>query len=1149
MTIKKEKNEMANKRGPDSEYFHLIFEFQDVKKIGDWKNELFHSAIGNECRELKENVLEDGNRVIYHVKILDPENFHLKFPHEASEFKSKYKKILKKLTIEYHGSEDLNEDDLNWKTLDSFYSDARNYHSADDLFSVFYLFTASMDALTLEMHISNILLYQFDPAEREKYIDSLKLEKPYSIFRKLFGTASYLTDKEIRQVFSFIDTNDFIIKKAIFTYLLQKDRSKKMEGYYKIFKDVVGVDPFNERELRDMEDSTSIFDIFFEFFFKQYYAFSGLKDKVEQFDDLDKVYKIQIPINPKAYNLKIYTHETTEFIQNKFHDDLKLILNSCERVIYHETKRLLNKRLDNLIVCFDYSISEEYLEELKKNDIYFDSQQSLIVSRDVLFQDLLKSYNSDANPEFRFYCIFEGNYTEMKVAASITGENQFGIKDINEDTILVKYWKHKSYFIEKELSLEVPVVVQAFLHLKCRMIGQKWIIIQNEVYLEIIDVDVVRAFKPISITLGKNRSGVVKLENTPEGLRRYRYASKGEPSYEKILHKPIHLLAFYEGENEFFYEIQIGKEKVCKTKSDLCNWIELETNFASTSGKDLKDSISNVLFAYIKENKLTALPMFHSAGIFLKDDEFVIVHPFKEDLTVIGENDIQHEYIKRIKDKGLDVNGDLIKNFYDVLEIKGIREDIRAGIFGYASMQPFFFALSKVLDIFPNVFVIGIHGSGKTTLAEIVFNMLYGTKMKAADSIDSPARITKYSTESTFVLNIDDIDILEEKSMNFIKTSSTRKGTRDRLTMHQKLLSEQTYASYAGTANNRNFLAGNENDAFRKRCLIYETMEGIKITDDATLFEEVKFNIGDGKIVGFYLLEKAIEFFKSLSNRNITAYFKLIAHINEIRKKLKQKIIEKEIPLSDGRRLTIYTLIYIGWEIWNYTFTQKGLKSKILEKYLDLNETIVWNFIDGLEATEKDITITTFDSVLEFFEQKRDLFMNKKTSKGDIFIQTNFIEQYDKFAKQRGYDILRNLKEFANLQSQILGYDINPGKKHVRSSTDGSSKTEYGCVFYYQVIKDKRIKRVKDGLSVEDKQKMSNLLSKVWEFFEDNGFEMLDIDNLMDALEVYFEDKTYVENALDYLFDNDFLTISEIDEDKCKIKKKKFDSVKGGLKT
>jgi len=70
---------------------------------------------------------------------------------------------------------------------------------------------------------------------------------------------------------------------------------------------------------------------------------------------------------------------------------------------------------------------------------------------------------------------------------------------------------------------------------------------------------------------------------------------------------------------------------------------------------------------------------------------------------------------------------------------------------------------------------------------------------------------------------------------------------------------------------------------------------------------------------------------------------------------------------------------------------------------------------------------------------------------------------------------------------------------------------------------------------------MDNLLNRVWGFFETNNFGMINIDNLQEGLEVYFEDKIYVENALDYLFDNDFLAVFSVDEDKCEIRKEKFD--------
>ena len=349
---------------------------------------------------------------------------------------------------------------------------------------------------------------------------------------------------------------------------------------------------------------------------------------------------------------------------------------------------------------------------------------------------------------------------------------------------------------------------------------------------------------------------------------------------------------------------------------------------------------------------LKPAPIFRTAGVFLKDDDFILVHPFKKGLTVIGENNIQYEYIERIKEKGIDFDGNLTESFYKILQIDGIREDIRVGIFGFASIHPFFYALSKALDIFPNLFVIGIHGSGKTTLTETLFNHLYGTKIRSPDSINSPARIIRYSTESTFSLNFDDVDILDPKLMNFIKTSSTQKGTRDRLTREQKIISEQTYTSYIGTANNRNFLSGNENDAFRKRCLIFETMEEIDIKEDFTSFESNRSDIAEGKIYGFFLIEKAMEFFNTLSTKDISTYFKLTAHINEIKRKIKERIIEKVIPLSDARRLTIYALIYIGWEIWNYIFKKAELEPNILDKYLDFNQDHFLNFIKNLEETE-----------------------------------------------------------------------------------------------------------------------------------------------------------------------------------------------------
>ncbi len=49
-----------------------------------------------------------------------------------------------------------------------------------------------------------------------------------------------------------------------------------------------------------------------------------------------------------------------------------------------------------------------------------------------------------------------------------------------------------------------------------------------------------------------------------------------------------------------------------------------------------------------------------------------------------------------------------------------------------------------------------------------------------------------------------------------------------------------------------------------------------------------------------------------------------------------------------------------------------------MEKYLDMDQEYLWEFIKNLEETEKDITITTFDSILQYFEENRDKLFHRK---------------------------------------------------------------------------------------------------------------------------------------------------------------------------
>ena len=75
-----------------------------------------------------------------------------------------------------------------------------------------------------------------------------------------------------KRIFDFIETDDFFIKKAIFTYIHKKDNFIDITHYFKMYQDSKGKEPFTERELIDFNISLTTWDTFFELFLKQYYG-------------------------------------------------------------------------------------------------------------------------------------------------------------------------------------------------------------------------------------------------------------------------------------------------------------------------------------------------------------------------------------------------------------------------------------------------------------------------------------------------------------------------------------------------------------------------------------------------------------------------------------------------------------------------------------------------------------------------------------------------------------------------------------------------------------------------------------------------------------------------------------------------------------
>jgi len=343
---------------------------------------------------------------------------------------------------------------------------------------------------------------------------------------------------------------------------------------------------------------------------------------------------------------------------------------------------------------------------------------------------------------------------------------------------------------------------------------------------------------------------------------------------------------------------------------------------------------------------------FKPVGVFVdKNKELILVSPENPKIKIFSENQIQAEISIY-----LDKKGELIKDYFEILHIPNISEDFRLGVFGYAAISPFFHAIRKDLDIFPNLFVFGVNNSGKSTLLELLINNLYGTKLKFAYEIERVPRLASY-LGSPFALNIDDIDGLNDEIMNFIKTTSCSRKT---ITLRKdNIIREQIYSSYTGSANNLHFIIGARNNAFRQRCMLFELKRSIKKDHNYTKFQEIKLNIKENKIVGFYLLEKALEFIgKSYTKSNLTTYEKLTRLIKETKTKLEKFLYEfnyisrksRRIEL-DNRRLSIYALIYTGWQFWNYCFECNKLESPLLKKALDFETKYFLRFIKDLEKT------------------------------------------------------------------------------------------------------------------------------------------------------------------------------------------------------
>ena len=657
------------------------------------------------------------------------------------------------------------------------------------------------------------------------------------------------------------------------------------------------------------------------------------------------------------------------------------------------------------------------------------------------------------------------------------------------------------------------------------------------------------------IVAEKPRGGIYKLLSTEEGIiyrqiKKYRIKNTDDfyeiPFDQPILDVPFNLNELYLTQNaQRFYDVKIGNEDVCLSKSELLDFIENERNYAYVSGKDLKNYMSIILRGYEKKYKLNPTAMYPTIGIFLKKNgEFEITYPGISDIKLYGENDYQKRIIGFCEKRGIDSSGELTIPFYEIIHNNTLPLSVRLITSGYTAIEPFFYALKDYLDIFPNLFWVAPQGTGKSTFFELMGNKCYGTEMKNADDVNSEARLTKIPTSHTTPLLIDDMEKLGNIQMSFIKSISTRKKGRERMTSKQGVIIEEVYASFMGTANKDEFIQGGENMAFRVRALILRDFKKIEMGKDKKFKENIR-KINQGPIFGYYLLNNALEFIKEIDDSiEDSPYEKLTSFIENIKTRLIDCFLEKfGEDYIDPRRITIYSLLLTGLYFWRYLFNKHELNVDVLSKIIAFEENDMFlQFIMELEGIEQLFSLQDFERIIDFYENPKYDFKKYYNNEEDeeIVIGTDFIHAYDKWARERGYDILEHLSIIADMESRILMEKINTGSRRVidQNSLTPYEKPIWGVAFHLNDIR-KKMKIEEENtktdnmgskkeitiekLMIPEEKKIEEenaIIKRIEEIFEANKFKALEEKSIRQTLKLEFREEL-IERAFDFLWDKE----------------------------
>ena len=405
-----------------------------------------------------------------------------------------------------------------------------------------------------------------------------------------------------------------------------------------------------------------------------------------------------------------------------------------------------------------------------------------------------------------------------------------------------------------------------------------------------------------------------------------------------IINEPFYLENIYYNLNlELFYEVKIGKEIVCFNKRDLLDFIENERCYGTVLGRTLKECISVILREFEKVNHLEPKEMYFTVGIFTdKNDDLIVVHPNNENVKIYGVNAYQKRTIDRITRKGLDINGTLLNEYFQLFHYKTFPEEVRLTTFGHSLIANFFNVLRDDIDIFPSHFYITpVRSVGKTVLFKLIYADLFGIELKSGDDIDSTARFSENCTDTTTCMPIDDIDKLDPKVLTQMKTAGTTLKAKERMTRDQKIIIQDTYRAFSGTANSDDFISGEQNEALRGRCLISRDFIIVNDFKELKNLDEIEEKVHSNSIIGYFLLTKSIEYINKVINiDNISSHNKLVQLIKQNKEKIR-KYFESQTIFDDPRRLTTYALLYTAWEMWDFVFQDSGLHSVLLKEILE----------------------------------------------------------------------------------------------------------------------------------------------------------------------------------------------------------------------